>query len=93
MLSLFLIIILFLFIILTKIYKNICLMRYCEKYENYISLLNYHMDICYQMIYKDKLLIYSIEATKINNKELLIVSKEFANLVLTMIGPNMKKNI
>lgn len=59
-------------------------------FENYIAVLEYHMKKAYDIVYKDKILIYSLEATKINDQEFDIVSKEFTLLVLKMIGPNLK---
>lgn len=62
-----------------------------EKFESYVALLEYHMRKAYDIIYKDKILIYSIEAVKINDIEFNSVSKEFAVLTMKMIGNNLKE--
>jgi len=61
-----------------------------KNFDLYITVLEYHMKKAYDIIYKDKILIYSLEATKIDDSEFNIASKEFALLVLKMIGPNLK---
>jgi len=62
-----------------------------ENFDKYIVVLEYHMQKAYEIVYKDKILIYSLDATKINDSEFNIASKEFAVLVLKMIGPNLKE--
>jgi hypothetical protein len=49
------------------------------------------MKKAYDIIYKDKILIYSLEAVKINDIEFNIVSKDFAILVMKLIGDNLKE--
>jgi len=61
-----------------------------KNFESYAAVLEYHMKKCYDIIYKDKILIYSLEAVKINDEEFNNASKEFALLVLKIIGPNLK---
>jgi hypothetical protein len=60
-------------------------------FKDYITILNYHMDKAYALIYKDKIFIYSTEAIKLTDKQFAEISKEFANLTLKMIGPSLKK--
>jgi len=62
-----------------------------EKFESYIAILEYHMKKAYDIIYKDKILIYSLEAVKINDIEFNVVSKDFAVLVMKLIGDNLKE--
>jgi hypothetical protein len=61
-----------------------------DKFDKYVSILEYHMLRSYDIIYKDKILIYSLEGMKIDDKEFNIASKDFAYLVLKMLGPNLK---
>ena len=61
-----------------------------DKFDKYIIILEYHMVRAYDIIYKDKILIYSLEGMKIDDKEFNIASKDFAYLVLKMLGPNLK---
>lgn len=62
-----------------------------KNFESYIALLEYHMKKAYDIIYKDKILIYSLEAVKINDIEFNVVSKDFAVLVMKLIGDNLKE--
>lgn len=66
--------------------------RICS-FDNYIAILQYHMEKAYEVIYKDRILIYSLEATKLNNDEFQVVAKDFAALVLTMLGPTLLKEL
>jgi len=65
------------------------LSRMTEKFTEYITVLQYHMEKAYDIIYKDKILVFSLEATKIDDKEFNIISKDFVYLVLKFLGPNL----
>jgi len=69
--------------------KNINLSNYIINFSSYMAVLSYHMDKAYEIIYKDRILIYSIEATKLNNNEFRVVARDFLTLVLKMLGPNL----
>lgn len=60
-----------------------------EKFVTYATVLEYHMQKAYDIIYKDRMLIFSVEATKVSDKEFGIISKDFGYLVLKMLGPNL----
>lgn len=62
-----------------------------KSFESYISVLEYYMLKSYDIIYKDRILIYSIEATKIDDKDFGVISKDFAYLTLKLMGNNLKK--
>ena len=66
-------------------------MRYVSRFVTYITTLNYFLEKAYDIIHKDKLLIYSLEATKPDETDIDKHSKEFAVLVLNMIGPMLEK--
>jgi len=87
-------IIISLFVISLVYLENSNKKRISEKvlnFDKYIIVLEYHMQKAYEIVYKDKILIYSLDATKINDNEFNIASKDFAILVLKMIGPNLKE--
>ena len=91
---------LYLFLILIVLFISIIILfnftdkkRMSDKvkhFDLYLTVLEYHMKKAYDIVYKDKILIYSLEATKIDDNEFNIATKEFALLVLKMIGPNLK---
>lgn len=61
-----------------------------KNFTHYLFVLEYHMKKAYDIVYKDKILIYSLESTKLSDEEFNVASKEFALLVLKLIGPNLK---
>jgi hypothetical protein len=61
-----------------------------DVFESYIAVLEFHMQKAYEIIYKDKILIYSLEAVKINDMEFNMVSKQFTLLVMKLLGKNLK---
>jgi len=77
------------FILGFVIHRSTKLSRSINKFENYVSVLEYHMNKAYELIYKDKLLIYSYEGMKINDEQFSMISKQYAMLVLKLLGPTM----
>ncbi len=62
-----------------------------KNFENYIVILEYHCKKAYDIIFKDQIMIYSIEAMKLDDKQYKEASKKFAKLVLKLIGPTLQK--
>jgi hypothetical protein len=60
-----------------------------HKFESYMTLLHYHMEKAYDIIHKEQLLIYSIEATKVGDKEFNKAAADFALLTRKMLGPKL----
>jgi len=60
-------------------------------FKSYASVLLYFLDKSYDIIYKDKMLVYSIEGMKIDNDDFGGITKQFSILVLKMLGPNLKE--
>ena len=85
------VIIIYLLFILTT-YLNRKRREYLIKnYTDYASILEYHQNRAYNIIYKDRLLIYSLEATKITDEEFEVISKDYVYLLLRMLGPTLEK--
>jgi hypothetical protein len=61
-----------------------------SNFESYNAVLQFIMEKAYDITFKDKLLIYSVEGMKISDKEFSIFSKDFANLVFKMMGPRLR---
>jgi hypothetical protein len=90
----------FLFILLISIvsivlmlfikFRSDRLFRSITNFESYAAVLEYYMNKAYDMIYKDKLMIYSLEATRVNDVQFNSIAKEFAKLVLKLIGKTLK---
>lgn len=62
-----------------------------KNFESYVSVLEYYMNRAYDIIFKDQILIYSIESTKLDDKHFEEVSKQFMTLVLKLIGKNLQQ--
>ena len=80
-----------LFFIGFKIFFILKRERVISKFPDYKGVLNYHMEKAYDMIYKDQVLTYSIEATTTPEKEYNKALKEFIKLVVKMIGKRLHK--
>ena len=60
-----------------------------KEYESYIVTLDYFCKKAYDLIYKDKIMIYSLEAMALNDVQYQAISKEFCSLVLRLLGPSL----
>lgn len=58
-------------------------------YTTYMSVLQFNMDKAYETVYKDEILIYSVEATKITDKDFNQVTKKFIMLVIKLLGSTL----
>lgn len=61
-----------------------------KNFESYIAVLEYHMKKAYDIIYKNGVLIYSMEGMKLNDNEFNKVTKDYLNLVLKLLGPTLQ---
>lgn len=61
--------------------------RYLKNFADYMSVLEYHMQKAYDIIHKDQILIYSLEGSKIRDKDFNAVSEDFVRLVIKLLGP------
>jgi len=82
---------LILIVFIIKVYENFRKYKFIESFESYMLVLNYFMEKAYDMIYKDSLLIYSVEAMKVDEEQFSQISKGFANLTINLIGPKIHK--
>jgi len=51
-----------------------------EKYESYIVSLDYFCKKAYDLVYKDKIMIYSLEAMALSDSQYQAVSKDFCRM-------------
>jgi len=63
--------------------------RIITNFADYTSVLQYYMEKAYDMIHKDRILIYSLEATRVPEEQINVVSRDFITLVEKMIGPRL----
>ena len=62
---------------------------YIINFNQYRSILEYHMEKAYDMIHKEHILTYSLDAFRIDDKDYDKISKEFVRLVSKFIGPSL----
>jgi predicted small secreted protein len=65
------------------------MMRMIENFPSYAAVLEYHQKKAYEIIHRDEILIYSIEATRLPDEQFNEVSKKFVKLVEKMMGPKL----
>lgn len=64
-----------------------------DHFDAYAGILMYHMEKAYDIIHKDQILIYSLEATGLPEGEFDAATKSFGKLVIKMIGPMLYKEL
>ena len=79
------------FIIGRRVYLDRKRERMMNNFANYTAILSYFMEKAYDVIHKDKILIYSVEATKLPDAEFNIYTKEFIKLVEKLMGKKLVK--
>lgn len=60
---------------------------FIKNFADYRAVLEYHMEKSYDIIHKDRILVYSLEATHIPDKEFNETTLAFMRLVVRMLGP------
>lgn len=75
------------------IYIDIKKTRYVKNFANYVSVLDYYMEKAYDMIYKDRVLTYSLEALKPNESEIDGIVQDYVLLVQKFLGPMLQKEL
>lgn len=60
-----------------------------KDFTNYLTVLEYHMSKAYELIYKDRILVYSLEATRVPDNEFNKITQDFVKLVIKFIGSSL----
>jgi hypothetical protein len=63
------------------------------KFEDLVSILLFHMEKSYDIIYKSKIMVYSLDALKMNEQQYQAVSEQFVLLTFKMVGGVIKKHL
>jgi len=61
-------------------------------FTDYLTVLEYHMNKSYDLIHKDRILVYSLEGMRVDDDEFIKISQDFVKLVLKFIGPSLKED-
>lgn len=79
------------------VYLSVSLLSYkrrsniVKNFTDYASVLEYHMNKAYEIIYKDRVLVYSLDAARVSDEDFNVISQDFARLVVKLVGPNLYK--
>lgn len=66
---------------------------YVIQYPHYKVLFDSFLEKAFNIIYKDRILVFSMEGTKPSEKDFNRYSVDFINLVLKLLGPNLKEEL
>jgi hypothetical protein len=77
--------------VILSIIKNSKIVEYVNNFSQFRSILEYHMEKAYEMIHKEHILTYSLDAFRIDEKDYDKISKEFVKLVSKFLGPSLLK--
>ena len=58
-----------------------------KSFGDYVAVLQLHMEKSYELIYKDRIIAYSLEAYRIPDEEYNIASSDFVRTVQKFLGP------
>lgn len=75
--------------VIASIFRNQRRIEKIRKFSDYRSVLEYHLEKAYDMIHKEHILTYSLDAFRIDDKDYDKISMEFVKLVQKFIGPMM----
>lgn len=62
-------------------------------FAEYLVSLEYFQEKAYEIIHKDRILIYSAEGIRLNDDEVQTISIDYANLVFKLMGDTVKNEI
>jgi hypothetical protein len=62
-----------------------------KNFIDYRATLEYNMERAFDLIYKDRILVYSLDALKVDEEDIDKISKEYVQLVQKLIGPSLQK--
>jgi hypothetical protein len=66
---------------------------YADRHDQYVKILEYYMEKAFDVIYKDRILVYSIEGTKPDEKDIKQNSIDFAKLTFKLIGRTLIEDL
>ena len=72
-----------------KVHQSHLITNRIKHFSDYLAVLEYHSSKAYDIIHKDRVLVYSLEAMRIPDEEFVAISHDFVNLVIKLIGPKL----
>jgi hypothetical protein len=80
----------FIFIIFLRFIKS-CFLTL--NFTNYLAILQYHMEKAYNMVHKDKILVFSLDGLRPREEDVDNIAKEFVNLTIKFLGKKHYKDL
>ena len=77
--------------VILSIIKSSKRVEYINNFTQFRSILEYNMEKAYEIIHKEHILTYSLDAFRIDEKDYDKISKEFVRLVSKFLGPSLLK--
>ena len=75
--------------LILKFHSDKMVLKRLSMFTDYLAVLEYHASKAYDIIHKDRVLVYSLEAMRIPDEEFSAISHDFVNLIIKMIGPKL----
>jgi len=72
--------------------KNIINSSLIKDFESYISVLEYHMEKAFNIIFKERILVYSLDGLRVKEEEIDVITRDFCSLVIKILGPTLYQN-
>jgi len=80
-------------VFLFSIYQYVKRLMYVRNFKTYIAVLEYHMEKAYDLVHKDQILAFSLDAYRVKDEDLDKISQDFVRLVQKCLGPTLLKEI
>jgi hypothetical protein len=89
--SIILVVLFLISIVSIKVYNHMKRVSCIKNFPDYVVVLEYHLVRAYELVHKDEILIYSLEASRVREEDIDKVSEHFVRLVIKLIGPTLYK--
>jgi len=79
--------------IVQQYFKNIVDLQKIKEFKNYETLAEYYFNKAYNIIYKDKIMVYSAEGVSPNEDDIKEIQHIYLELLLQMMGKWIMENL
>jgi len=63
------------------------------EFSSYIGIMNYHLEIAYEIVYRKDILVYALDASMPPESDYSAAAKKFAQLSLKLLGKKLTKEL
>ena len=75
----------------TRLYHAKRRRQFVKDFSQYAAVLEHHMEKAYDIIHKDRILVYSLDAVTLTDEEFNRASEDFVRLIIKLLGPMLFK--